>query len=639
MEISVYGDVRTGCCYRQPPPFCPALKWLHQFGLALPKSGSTIAGRSIGRVVSQFILLITAVIAFLLTANSLVAAGRENMPSSIQLEEYWAQVPKTILQLQPFRQTSTLDFETADGRGGSVSLINLNPFVGVWYIMRITLSGEKAENNYHLETPLTYQQKIRLDDDFPHGLIVPGRNLPDVCGIRPDEALSVFSQARRSQMIYAPICQQNLFLRNPTKGHRTAIEAVTDFLRDKIPGGERIVGFVRDTFFKDAYRKQARAQNMTDPVADSRLQGGPAAASINPVYRNKLIIPPDLGMNLEDSAAAGLVPGRWYPVMEIPGIYFSVIQPDAIAPRILKSYPARVRNLDNVETSALAYLVAFDLQLFELGFAMGTEHPRVGWSRRSQKRIRDPKLPGPDGIGDIAPLVATGSVNPLNVMKTVATFTGGFKRAHGAFKYGPLALENHGSHYGFIENGVVFSKLQPGSATLFVRNDGTVDMKTWTDSSLNHLTWIKHARQNGVPIVEFDAKTGASLPGPLVARWGLGNWSGSKDNKLRTLRSGAALQHHKGKRFLIYAYFSTATPSAMARIFQAYGCRYAMHLDMNALEHTYMTVYRRRGQELMIQHLIKGMSVLDKTYGGQYIPRFLGYPDNRDFFYVMRREN
>jgi hypothetical protein len=76
----------------------------------------------------------------------------------------------------------------------------------------------------------------------------------------------------------------------------------------------------------------------------------------------------------------------------------------------------------------------------------------------------------------------------------------------------------------------------------------------------------------------------------------------------------------------------------MARVFQAYRCRYAMPLDMNALEHTYLALYRRSGSELLVDHLIKGMSVLDKSVSGEVVPRFLGYPDNRDFFYVMRRE-
>jgi hypothetical protein len=64
-----------------------------------------------------------------------------------------------------------------------------------------------------------------------------------------------------------------------------------------------------------------------------------------------------------------------------------------------------------------------------------------------------------------------------------------------------------------------------------------------------------------------------------------------------------------------------------------------MLLDMNALEHTYLAVYLRQGDKLSVQHLIQEMSVLDKVEAGQYIPRFLGFADNRDFFYVMRREH
>ena len=208
---------------------------------------------------------------------------------------------------------------------------------------------------------------------------------------------------------------------------------------------------------------------------------------------------------------------------------------------------------------------------------------------------------------------------------------------HGAFKYGDLALKNHGSHYGFIESGVVFSKLQPGLATLFVLDDGSIEMKTWAESDNKLLARIKHARQNGVPVIEFDPATKGPAPGALVRRWGAGNWSGSADEKLRTMRSGAALQTNHGKHFLIYAVFSDATPSAMARIFQAYRCDYAMLLDMNALEHTYLALYRRSGSQMFVDHMLKGMSDVDKSVSGELVPRFLGYPDNRDFFYLMRR--
>ncbi len=253
--------------------------------------------------------------------------------------------------------------------------------------------------------------------------------------------------------------------------------------------------------------------------------------------------------------------------------------------------------------------------------------------------MRIPDLPGPDGIGTIAPLVANGMVSPSEAARTVATFTGGFKRIHGAFRYGDLAYRNHGSHYGFMESGAVFSKLQPGLATVLILDDGTVEMKTWTDqeylvildgSSMRAKTACLSS--NSIRLHRNRFRVAWSANG-----WP-GNWAGSDDKKLRTLRAGAAVQETDGRRFLIYGYFSTATPSAMARVFQAYDCRYAMHLDMNALEHTYLAVYHREGNKLLVQHLIQGMSVLDKADKGQYVPRFLGYPDNRDFFYVMRRE-
>jgi len=61
---------------------------------------------------------------------------------------------------------------------------------------------------------------------------------------------------------------------------------------------------------------------------------------------------------------------------------------------------------------------------------------------------------------------------------------------------------------------------------------------------------------------------------------------------------------------------------------------------MNALEHTYLALYVRRGDEVQIQHLIPGMSAVDQTGpDGKLIPRFIGFPDNRDFFYLTRKRD
>jgi hypothetical protein len=523
--------------------------------------------------------------------------------------------PLTILDLQPFRQSSS---------AGSATLVNLNPHINVWYVLTI------GETSWHLENPKPHDARILLDDKHPNGLVIVEGSNRTPCDLFP----SALDQARSSPLIYAPLCGGRLYLRNPAKGQRTALEAATEFLRNQVWGGEKVI-ILFHHLLADRYRETAEPGNQRG--GESNAAGAPLNAQIDPARATRLAIPENLGVALE-AESTGMTPGAWYPAAGNPGAWVSVIQPNHIAPAIFQTSKNLVGNLDSVESASLCYLIAFDLDRYELGFALGTSFPGVGWSERVPPSLRAPNTPGPDGIGTIAPLVSTGLIAPENGRRTIATFTGGFKREHGAFRFGDLALKNHGSHYGFIENGVVFSKLQPGLATVFMLDDASLQMKTWTEDDNKLLAHVKYARQNGVPIIE------AGAPGQLVNRWGPGNWSGSEDEKLRTIRGAVALQlsagkMNQGKRFLIYGVFSDATPSAMARVFQAYQSNYAMITDMNALEHTYCAVYRRSGSELSVDHLLKGMSVLDKSSGDEIIPRFLGYPDNRDFFYVMRRDS
>jgi hypothetical protein len=418
------------------------------------------------------------------------------------------------------------------------------------------------------------------------------------------------------------------------------LEAEAEFFRTQVWGGEK-VAVIFHHLLEDSHRETGKLTDSSAPggtaAGRGKAEDAPVAALIDSKYAGRVLTPSGLGVTLEN-VHNGMTPGAWYSASGNPYVYVSLIEPQLVDGAILESYKAMVNPLDSVEASSLCYLVAFDLDRFDLGYALGTEHPSIEWSEHIQPGMKDPKLPGPDGIGTIAPLVPTGMVSPGSVSKTVATFTGGFKRTHGAFKSGELATKNRGSHYGFAQDGVVFSKLQPGLATIFVLDDGSVQMKTWDAQDDGVLPKIKHARQNGVPLVEFDERSQATVPGRLVNKWGPGNWSGSEEMKLRTIRAGAALQSNGRKRFLIYAVFSDATPSAMARVFQAYRCRYGMHLDMNALEHTYLALYRRTGSQLFVDYLLSGMSEVDKTASGGEVPRFLGYPDNRDFFFVMRRD-
>jgi hypothetical protein len=571
--------------------------------------------------------------ALFLSLAAAAAADTAPVAPPEQVEQYRAETPKTILELQQFRRSRSVVSESAGGRAVRATLTEINPEINSWFLLTLEGGDSGSPISYHLENPAPDTQSLDLRDGQPGALVITDDGETIGCDLWSGDP-SALERASRSSLPYAPLCGGRLYLRNPVAGRRTDLEQVAEFLRDHVWRGEEIVGFVREAFFRDEYLEQGRLAASVE--AAPKLPDAPGPAAVNATYADRSVVPEQLGI---DVVSDRLMLGGWYAASTLAGVYLSVMQPQAISGAILESYRGTVSVLDSVEAAALTYLVAFDLTRFELRFALGTEHPRVGWSPRPPDAIRSPGLPGPDGIDQVGPLVRSGMVSPALVGDTVATFTGGFKREHGAFKYGDFAGRNRGSHYGFIEEGVVFSKLQPGLATLYVLDNGSVHMSTWSEAGDRPLARIRYARQNGVPLVEPDPATGGPASGALVAKWGPGNWSGSASGELRALRAGACVQEANGRQFLIYGWFSSATPSAMARVFQAYGCRYAMLLDMNALEHTYLALYTRKDDEIVVQHLIRGMEVLDKSADGQMIPRFIGFPDNRDFFYLVRRED
>lgn len=578
---------------------------------------------------------VAACLLVVLLALPVARAAETGTPPEAQAREYAAPGPKTILQLQPFRQSESRPLGASGGRPGSATLVNLNPRLNSWFLLLLDRGGGDAPLAFHLENPDPGRQRIRLADAPARGVVITAAGESRDCVLWTDDLRGPLAEARRSALPYAPLCGDRLYLRNPVSGARTRLESVTDFLRDHVWGGERIVGFVRQEFYRDAFLVQGVPAE--DEACPQVPPGAPPQAAVGEAYARRSVVPEHLGIEV-DAPRGPLTLGCWYPVRELPGVWLSAMEPRAVDPLILGSHRGRVANLDSVESAALDYLVAFDLDAFDLEFELGTDHPRLDWSDRTLADQRDDRLPGPDGVGDPRPLVTTGMVAPELASRTVAVFTGGFKRSHSAFRYGELARRNRGSHYGFIEHGVIFSKLLPGLATLYVLDDGQVGLKTWTEADNGLLGSIRHARQNGVPLLELDPETGSAMPGTLVTRWGAGNWSGSAEGKLRTLRAGACLQESPAGRFLVYGYFSSATPSAMVRVFQAYGCSGAMLLDMNALEHTYLALYARQDSEMKVMHLITDMTEVDKSVGNRLIPRFLGFPDNRDFFYLVRPE-
>lgn len=572
-------------------------------------------------------------IAGLATAFALLtgaASAQDAETLARQREAYDAVRAKSVLDLQPFRDTvSATDTET----GLQVTLISLNPATDAWFLLQLRPDPDAEPTSFHLENPDPANQDVSLKLGGSPALVITTPGGEKSCTPWADGAAAL-SRARKSGLAYAPICDGTLFLRNRVTGAKTNIEATTDFLRDHVWGGESIVGFVKKNFFKDS---ELETSKTVGTGGQTGVRTGPAPMKGRVPPEEQPVISTLLDIALEGTDPGRMTIGQWYPVAGLDGVFATAFQPRAISEDIFKVPGAK--RLDGIEAKATGYMVAFDMGMYGVGFAVGTDHPALGWSSRPPRSIRPRGLPGPDGIDTAKPLVTLGMVNPVIASRAVATFAGGFKRHHGAFKFGDMATFNLGHHYGFIEKGVILSKLQPNLSTLYGLTDGTVAMKTWEEADNALLPKIEFARQNGVPLVVTDPETGQPVPGDRVTKWGPGNWSGSAKAELRTLRAGGCMASSGGRNYLIYGYFSTATPSAMARTFQAYGCSYAMLLDMNALELTYLALYVPKGGSMHVAHMVPGMALIEKkARGGTIIPRFIGFADNRDLFYVTRKE-
>ncbi len=544
-----------------------------------------------------------------------------------------------VLDFQEYKESQKISFLAGGDAQGEVELININPKVNMWYILKIVWAHKKLEEKFHLENIYPKRQRLLLREGYHTGIIIKDESGQYPCNLWSQDGAEIkLAQFRKKP--FSELCDNKIYLRNKIEGYRTTKEWVVEFLRDNIWGGETITDIVKNTIYKDRYLVDSKIKNdkHTSNIR-KHYQVTPPLAKLRSEAVNSLIEVGELGIDFIGREAGEVIVGDWYQSRKQPGAFVSIIKPDVISDNILHSYDGYVKKLEEVESQAIAYLIAFNLDEYQMHFSIGTEHPRVGWSTRVREADRDLSLDGPDGIKSIEPLTGTGLIPPHLAQSVAATFTAGFKRSHGGFKWGRLAKINHGSHYGFIEKGVVLSKLQPHLSTLIIYNDDNVQMKTWEEDDNNLLPFIKSARQNGVPIIEYDESNKVGVPGKYVSNWTLGNWSGSQDRAFRTLRAGVCLASNNNKKFLIYGYFSSVTPTAMARIFQAYQCNYAMHLDMNALEHTYLSIYSNdESGNLIPEQLIEGMKVLDQRFKGN-VPRFIGYPDNRDFFYLTRGEN
>src|SRR5271165_3866971 len=208
-----------------------------------------IRGRGVGQL---FCALATA----LLVAPGRVGMSQTAVPPGNQAAEYAAAEPKSITELQQFRNTSRSLIKSGRGAEGTATLVNLNPTVSQWYLLKVAWRGG-SESSYHLENPEPHSRNLTLDSKYPFGIQILEGKTQYSCNLYGDDSLE---KARNSQLIYASLCENRLFLRNPGKGHRTDLEAATEVFRDRVWGGEQVITVLHHVL-ADSHRESAEMHN------------------------------------------------------------------------------------------------------------------------------------------------------------------------------------------------------------------------------------------------------------------------------------------------------------------------------------------------------------------------------------------
>ena len=250
--------------------------------------------------------------------------------------------PITIVELQPYRETSSIELKSARDEEGRATLMNLNPNVNAWYQLRVKRPGSRVEETYHLENADPRTQRLRLDKSTPNGLLLMEGEKRPPCDLWGTDSRESLEGSRKSRIPYAALCDSKLYLRNPTKGHQTPIETVTDFLRKKFPVAKKssLLSVTRSLHIFTTRRRKDRQNRTLRRACRERKESddGPAPALLDPQLAGRLLKPNDLGIQIQESSRNGMIPGTWYDAEDNSGIYVSVIVPNGIAPEIMRSY-------------------------------------------------------------------------------------------------------------------------------------------------------------------------------------------------------------------------------------------------------------------------------------------------------------
>lgn len=528
-----------------------------------------------------------------------------------------------------------------------IKLANLNPHINRWFILQIKnnwqysppQSGEKSSttidpsskpppiardgiSTFHLESRFHYSE-VKLED---WGLRIINPKYPESekkCKLWTNEFDIRNIDFDKHLSPYYTICEGSFYIRltKPSNTKLSLTEWGTELLRNT-NFGEDLINSIKPfivQFSAEEVKKDFIGNlDLNDQKAiQIYAHEMPKIALSNQLSK---VVNHNLGISLRDQdSSGGIILGNWYPTKLHKGVYISLFTPESVPQSLLSTFGDRVFPINNSEKDKLAYIAAYDLDMYSINYSLGTEQPGVNSVLASSSKAHQWNQF----------IVPIGNIPPYALKNSIAVFIGGFKKQHSTIRVGV----HKGKTYGYIQNGVELESMSDGLATVYVKKDESLYIDEWPDdlqSKQDLLKEIISARQNGTLIL----KNGN--PTIFVNRWQEGNWSADANGVRTSLRAGICIQKTEHKNFLLYMAFTAATPSSMARVMQAYHCENGMHLDMNAYVYLHNALFKISDKKnLNVEYLNNEMHYPPGTKWH----RFILDNNSRDFFYVKKRDD
>ena len=494
---------------------------------------------------------------------------------------------------------------------GQISLTSFNKHINKWFVIKIAKGEDKKY--IHIENVLADNQLKLTKAGIDITNFKLKRKMSCDLWSTGKKYKTTIAQPKVKNP-YRSLCDGLLYSRFflPSDTELSSTEKATEILRKYSSFSESLINSIKPMMVK---LKSETAEIGISEIQDKNpIVDGPFAAIVKTFEGGR-------GVNIENSTelklnrSGQILYGDWYPAEQHKGVYASIMTPSALDKSVLDEF--RGKKITDEEKDNLVYLTAYDLSKFSTEFVVGSRYPAL----EKDHMIKD--------SGEEADaIVPVGKIPPYKLKNSVAVFIGGFKRQHGMFKYGP----HRGKTYGYIQNGVELAKMSPGLATMVSYKNGDVDIIRWPkkgEMEKRLRRRVTSARQNGV----FLIKDG--LPGKFINSWGAGNWSGSSTGRLTTLRSAVCIQEKEDKKYLLFAAFTGATPSTVAKVMSSYSCSTAMHLDMNAYMYVHNALFTYYGPKKAprVEYLHEEMRYPKRVRKHRYILD----NNNRDFFYVYKK--